>query len=346
MFGASRCGDNKEMQDAIAYTDHVGIIADGHGDQGAAIAQYASAYAMKHMSALDYSYDPERFYEEMPALFREIHESYRSKYNHTISGGTTLTIMFHGTFQGRTYIMTANVGDTEVLLFRENDIIELTTVHDPLSEEEYHRIQRRGIEAGHFVYQTSGAETVGGHLSVFEPDGTRSVYTDTYTPYRDAIHAHQVAYQAAMTAKSNGLPYQELLPAIKLAKQRYDTALYAYQHSPDGRRNPSTVRGDRGAYLMKDSMDQPLRYAVTRSIGNYAAESIGMSCEPSVHIEWIQTKSIVFMASDGILDAYRFDELAQIVASTTTELLDRFYAHAKQHFQERDDMSFIMKHIM
>ena len=84
---------------------------------------------------------------------------------------------------------------------------------------------------------------------------------------------------------------------------------------------------------------------MTRSIGDYSAHQIGVSCVPHVTITWVDDveDAVVFLSSDGILDCYEYDDLAKVVLGTPVEqLMDIFYAKSAELFQSCDDMSFVM----
>jgi serine/threonine protein phosphatase PrpC len=95
-----------------------------------------------------------------------------------------------------------------------------------------------------------------------------------------------------------------------------------------------------------------IRLAMTRAIGDYPAHEIGLTTEPAVHLTWLDQEDLgdhamIFMASDGILDCYEFDDLAKIVfTSDQTTLLDQFREKAMELFQECDDMSYVMKQLL
>jgi serine/threonine protein phosphatase PrpC len=373
MIGSMRAG-NKSMEDAMAYNEMTAVIADGHGGfHGAQLAEKSCEDIMKAMHGMDDSYDPEKFFETMPALYHQIHMEYKQcmllgggtlengipvVHGLHVRGGCTLATMVHSTFQGRAYIMTANVGDTEVFLFTVKDGVyrakQLTTTHCPTSQSEYFRIQKLGMRAGHCMYDTKKATTVGGHLPIFNDDGTYVVYEDTYTPYKKAYAEYHRIYTAVSDAKKAGLPYHDLLPLLQKMQAEYKIKTTEYMNSPDGRRCPSTVRDDRGAYLMQDTYNSVnmIRLAMTRAIGDYPAHEIGLTTEPAVHLTWLDQEDLgdhamVFMASDGILDCYEFDNLAKIVfTSDQTTLLDQFREKAMELFQECDDMSYVMKQLL
>jgi len=370
----SMCAGTKSMEDAMLYNEMAAVIADGHGGfHGAQLAKKACEDVMKAMHVIDDSYDPEKFFETMPALYHQIHMDYKQQmlvsgatlehgvpvlHGLHVRGGCALANMVCSTFQGRPYIMTANVGDTEVFLFTVKNGVyrakQLTTTHTPTSQSEYFRIQKLGMHAGHCIYDTKKATTVGGHLSIFHDDGSYIVYQDTYTPYKEAYATYHRIYTEVSDAKKAGLPYHGLLPLLQTVQAEYKIKTTEYMNSPDGRRCPSTVRDDRGAYLMQDTYNplNMIRLAMTRSIGDYPAHEIGLTTEPSVYVTWLDQEdlgdhAIVFMASDGILDCYKFDDLAMIVfTSDQTTLLDQFREKAMKLFQERDDMSYVMKQLL
>ena len=374
MMIGSMCAGTKSMEDAMAYNEMSAVIADGHGGfHGAQLAQKACEELIKAMHNIDDSYNPEKFFETMPQLYHQIHMDYKqkmvmggAKLEHDIPvidglhvrGGCAVANMIYSTFHGRSYIMTANVGDTEVFLFTVKDGVyrakQLTTTHSPTSQSEYFRIQKHGMRAGHCMYDTKKATTVGGHLSIFHDDGSYIAYEDTYTPYIKAYAEYHRVYTEVSDAKKAGLPYHELLPLLQCLQTVYKTKTSEYMNSDDGRRCPSTVRDDRGAYLMQDTYNplNMIRLAITRAIGDYSAHEIGLTTEPSVHITWLDQEdlgdhAIIFMASDGILDCYEFDDLAKIVfTSDQATLLDQFREKAMKLFQERDDMSYVMKQLL
>ena len=108
-------GDKREkqtapMEDALEFNADIAVLADGHGGDkhGLGIATFACQKVMEHLVVADY--DPMDFYETMPKLFAEIHESYLEKMvepgvvienyvpmkdGFNIRGGTTLTATVH-----------------------------------------------------------------------------------------------------------------------------------------------------------------------------------------------------------------------------------------------------------
>jgi len=369
------------MEDAIQFSENIGVLADGHGSYlGADIAEFACAKVMEALSYnqatmfnQDVSLNPDNFYETMPKLFADIHHEYLQKiskisstvvdndvptqYGNIVRGGTTLTVMYHGIYEERPYIMTANVGDSDAYLFTVKDGIyqwkQLTTTHEPTSQTEYFRVQKLGQYAAHFVYDTIGSQTVATHLPIFEPDGTMIRYEDTYTPYSDASDEYNKAWTAHENAKKAGEPFGELHVKLNEKLKKYQAAMAKYRASPDAHRNIGTARGDRVAYMMCDSLNpaNAIKIAMTRSIGDYAAHKVGLTHEPAIDITWLELgdvdSAIFFMASDGVLDSYKMDELAKVVMETEPSLLmPKFKAKSIELFhKQHDDMAFVLKQL-
>jgi len=369
------------MEDAIQFSENIGVLADGHGSYlGADIAEFACAKAMEALSYnqatmfnQDVSLNPDQFYETMPKLFADIHHEYLQKisqipstvvdnnvptqHGNIVRGGTTLSVMYHGTYEERPYIMTANVGDSDAFIFTVKDGLynwkQLTTTHEPTSQAEYFRVQKRGQYAAHFVYDTIGSHTVATHLPIFEPDGTMIRYEDTYTPYSDASDEYNKAWTAYQNAKKAGEPFKELRVKLNEEMKKYQLAMVKYRSSPDSRRNIATARGDRAAYMMCDSFNpsNAIKIAMTRSIGDYAGHKVGLTHEPAVDITWLELgdveRAVFFMASDGVLDSYKMEELAKVVLETEPSLLmPKFKAKSIELFhKQHDDMAFVLKQL-
>ena len=353
------------MEDAISYKENFGALADGHGQRGSAIASFACEKVMTELTSLDKEVDPAHFFEIMPKLFKDIHFEFLEKiskeygvvvvdkvpinYGITVRGGTTLTVMYKGVFCDRDYVMTANVGDSDAFLFTVKDGIysskKLTFTHEPTSEVEYQRIQSQfGQNAAKFIFDTKGARYIKDYLPIFDADGKKIEYVDTYKPYNDATILYQNAWQAWDLAKKAGEPADELDKSIITD---YKLKKFQYESSVDSKRFPSTESGDRSAYIMTDKPD-PVMLAMTRSLGDYQSHKVGVIYEPFVNITDLSTEdlgdsSCIFMASDGILDCYLEDELSKIVLDgNPNELLDIFQAKSLSLFKKiHDDMSYV-----
>jgi len=357
------------MEDAHAYHDRIGVIADGHstdGVHGSALSTYVCKRLIDMLQTVDYTtYNPDGYDEMVRSLFQTIHDKYLDKMKESgieivngvpmnganyISGGTTLTCVVHGSYEGRPYIMTANVGDSDAFLFmKKGDTYtweQLTTTHRPTSQEEYFRIQKKRDCAGHFIYETEGATSVDTYLPIFEADGTYIHYEDTYTAVEKAhatYHEARIAFIEAVTNK-----YELKKIALK-AYNDYLSKVQIYKDSVDGKRSVSTVRGDRCTYVM-DGWNG-IKLSVTRSIGDYATTSMGISTEPSVYVRWLDNidadRVMLFMATDGILDCYHMEELAKLVLESDRDtLMNTFVTVAKKCYNDDyDDMTFLMKQL-
>ena len=363
-----------QMEDAIQFSENIGVIADGHdGQHGIGIAEFACTKVIDSLESLS-SFNPDLFYETMPKLFADIHNEYLQKikeipyivieddvpiqYGNIVRGGTTLTAMYHGTYEERSYIMTANVGDSDAFIFTIKDGIyqwkQLTTTHKPTSQAEYYRVQKLGQYAAHFVYNTNGAQTVARYLPIFKPDGTMIQYEDTYTPYNNAIDKYRKACDTYENAHKIGEPLEGLLIKCREKMKKYQVAMVKYRASPYYSLNIGTARGDYVAYMMCDTLNPAngIKLATTRAIGDYAAHKVGLTHEPTVDITWLDElkqvdHAIFFMASDGILDCYTIEELTKIVMETESSLLmPKFKAKSIKLFhKQHDDMAFVLKQL-
>jgi hypothetical protein len=307
----------------------------------------------------------------MPILFRDIHHDFLKHlgknfaaevvddvplyYGVELSGGTTLTVMYKGVFHGNEYIMTANVGDSDAFLFTVKDGIysskKLTFTHEPTSEVEYQRIQTNFFKKGaHFVFDTKGAQNTKDYLPIFDADGKKIEYENTYKPYHEATIMYQNAWQTWNLAKKSGLPSDELHETLKTVIKDYKLKKLQYESSIDSKRFPSTESGNRASYIISDT-PYPMKkimLAMTRSLGDYQSHKVGVIHEPFVNItdlskEDLGDASVLFMASDGILDCFLEEDLAKIVLNKhTNEFIDIFQAKSLSLFKKiHDDMSYV-----
>jgi serine/threonine protein phosphatase PrpC len=78
---------------------------------------------------------------------------------------------------------------------------------------------------------------------------------------------------------------------------------------------------------------------------------VGLTHEPHVSITFLDEdlgdQAVLFMASDGILDCYRMEQLAEVVMTTAPDqLMALFVAKGKELFHKtHDDMSFVLKQL-
>ena len=379
-IGAS-LAKNTGIEDAFAFHNNAGVaaIGDGHGGKGThgvSISHYACEESIATLSAMHVisgEVDPTTFYEKLPKLFADIHDEYLQSRvlgqgialvhgipmnnNIYVRGGTTLTVAVHNVFQGRPYLVTANVGDSEAYIFSVKDGVyrakELTVVHEPTSQSEYFRVQKLGHMAGHFVYHTQGAKTVAGHLPIFEPDGTPVVYQKTFEPYKVAAEKYRQIRQEMMAYVKGSPEYEDLYARALLLGKEYGRTKHAHETSHDSRRDVCTVRGDRSAYIMFEAnhSDNEHKLAVTRAIGDYYGKNRGLTTEPHVQLTWLDEedlgdKAVLFMGTDGVFDCYDTEDLAKIVLeSDPSTLLTKFRAKGDEIFGEADDITYVVKQL-
>ena len=361
------------MEDALEFNEDIAVLADGHGGDkhGLGIATFACQKVMEHLVVADY--DPMDFYETMPKLFAEIHESYLEKMvepgvvienyvpmkdGFNIRGGTTLTATVHKKYKGREYIMTANVGDSDAFLFTKKGdkyyAQKLTKTHKPDSEEEYFRIQKCGHTAASCVYDTQGVLTSAGQLPIFHDDGTYVDYEPTYEPYSASILHYHTLYREFKKAQKMDKITSTMEAECEVALHDYKEKKRIYFASQDGRRCVSNARNDRATYVMWDAYrpENSLKLSVTRAIGDYYGNLHGISPVPDVYVTWLDTEdlgdqAVLFVASDGILDCYELENLAEIVMNySPATLTNIFHTQAESFFgSDYDDMSYAMKWI-
>jgi serine/threonine protein phosphatase PrpC len=136
----------------------VGILADGHGEEG----DYASARCLSHLRA--HLLAPSELHTVLDLLLAENGEAVREKMRScflavekevcdTIPlGGSTLTVwmVLEDLRSGRIFMVSANVGDSPLLLIRTSDgrVGEMTTMHSWDSIEERRVHNAACIEAG------------------------------------------------------------------------------------------------------------------------------------------------------------------------------------------------------
>lgn len=366
------CGNNTlaNREDAMNTSSSIAVIADGHSIDaihGGQIATFVCDSIIHKLSTDCTTHDPEQWYETMPHLFQQIHDTYLEKLQLSgvtvhngipmkdgvqFSGGTTATCAVFGNIGNRAYIMTANVGDSAAFLFvKKNGTYtwkQLTTTHNPTSYEEYRRIQKRRELAGHCIYETKGATTLSGYLPIFAPDGTTIRYKDTFKAVEKAHNLYHNARNAYVASEDHDKDVTKHIAMI--AYHDYISAKKEYESSLDGRRIVSTARNDRASYLMSDIIN--VKISITRSIGDYAETLVGVTCEPSVHITWLDQEdlgdhAVFFMATDGILDCYSFEDLAEVVLDSDPQtIISQTMQRSLELFNGNpDDMTFIMRTI-
>jgi serine/threonine protein phosphatase PrpC len=105
----------------------------------------------------------------------------------------------------------------------------------------------------------------------------------------------------------------------------------------------STIREDLACYFA--SSNPQMLLSITRSIGDYYAHEIGSTCIPDMQIYYpTEEDKFVFIASDGILDCFHYEELKELVIRDISdeELLKIFKDKAISLFNKYyDDISFI-----
>jgi serine/threonine protein phosphatase PrpC len=85
------------------------------------------------------------------------------------------------------------------------------------------------------------------------------------------------------------------------------------------------VRGELGAYWCLERPGEAVCIAISRALGNFAKVPFGVTHMPSLaapHVLRPDQRHCVFVASDGVWDVWKFDELAARVQRCVDEGMD------------------------
>jgi serine/threonine protein phosphatase PrpC len=302
--------DYLTTEDVIGFSTinsyQIGVLADGHGTRGRESALFCVKKVQEKMvKFLEQKWTEVEIADELKNVFKQVHMElsdhpiFQKNENGVIHihGGTTLTVLIVGKDEkGQTFIVSANVGDSDAFVFSENYYEILTTSHDPQNEEEYKRVSELKEPKGDFIYQTHGAYHIRDYVRIYDETGTK-IEREKLLKYNDP---------------KNGLYFSS-----------------------------STVRGDISSYFVYEGK---VHLAITRAIGDFYAHEFGMTYEPSIKIFYPKENQILFLASDGILDCYHYEELSRLLLENKIdeELEKIFKQKAYSLFGSRhDDLSFI-----
>ena len=323
----------KYGQDAIRTLKNSCALADGHGTDGTEFATNACNQFFDFVQKTDS--DPSETMKGLDNLFLSIHESHRDK-----KGGTTLTCLI----LKENYLICSNVGDSDAFLFTLKNgayhAMKLTQTHEPCCLSEYLRIKERGL--ADCVYTTHNPNE---NFCIFDKDDNEIMYKKTYEIYQDSIKAWQQAHK----------DYKEATPETKQSKKEFLDKIVKdskekkveYQSSLDGKLLVSTARGDRTCYVVYNDV----KLAMTRSIGDYNAHKVGVIANPSSTLYSLDEldmgeKAVLFVASDGVLDCFEYEDLARLVLTIEDdrELILEFQKRSVSLFgKQHDDISFLRK---
>jgi serine/threonine protein phosphatase PrpC len=322
----------KYGQDAIRTLKNSCALADGHGLEGTEFATNACNEFFNFVQKTDS--DPSETMKGLDDLFLYLHESHKYR-----QGGTTLTCLI----LKENYLICSNVGDSDAFLFTLKNgkyhTLKLTQTHEPCCLSEYLRIKEKGL--AECTYETICNQS----LPIFDKDDNEIIYEKTYEKYQDSVKAWQQAHK----------DYKEATPETKQSKKEFLDKIVKdskekkveYQSSLDGKRLVSTARGDRACYVVCNDV----KLAVTRSIGDYNAHKVGVIANPSSTLYSLDEldmgeKAVLFVASDGVLDCFEYEDLSQLVLTIEDdrELILEFQKRSVSLFgKQHDDISFLRK---
>jgi len=320
----------EKNQDVIKVIEndffYLGVLADGHGGEGKGNLCFNSEKTSFGRIAADFSVEKvcEKLIDKLQKEEKEIEQDMKLCFNEI---HTELEQVFKDTLTQY---------EKEGHFFDKIDEIArggttLTTVLVPKTKEKRFIVCANVGDSEAFVF---GKEKIHHLTKCHNPDSQeeydRIRQLDSNKPLGQCVYHVQNEYRVDKMIKifgGNGVkfPREEII-------RYYGSKL-----------SLSTVREDLSCYFAYQNPN--FQIAVTRSIGDYFGHQIGMSFTPDTQIYYpTDEDEYVFIASDGVLDCYHFEELRDLVLKIKTdeELGEIFKQKAISLFgKRRDDISFI-----
>jgi len=288
------------------------VVLDGHGDAGREVAHAVADEAQKMLN-LD-ALDP----EELLGAARRAVQQVRVK------GGTTFTCATVSFTGERIDVKFRWVGDSTGLVVTRSGW-KRTTDHVPTNRLEHLRVLNHG---GTMLYHTPGSPFP---VPIFDAE---------HEPIDYGAHPGAKAMKACWDAQANHeqKPSEAYLKALQLAKKDY--AVLRREPIPFQFLRPRNAAGEYGCYFATPVGST----AVTRSFGDFYMRPFGLTHElESVNFSVVGEHGCVFLASDGVHDCFKIDELADLLLATECddELNSIFVQTRKALFgKEGDDMEW------
>jgi len=335
--GNSKSKIGHEMEDYYAFKDGIAALADGHSN-ASGLAKYASNRIVEIMSQFKPDTDPLVIESAYKEAFPQIHKECEK----FVCGGATLTSVFVGEKDGKKYVTVANVGDSPAFLFSDT-FQELTTSHNPDNADEGKRIYANArqydiakTENGSWCsYNTINHDFT--RFPIFDVHGNKIEYPETYAKMEELRNEWSIAYYDHQKDKT-----KEKHQISKEKEKAYKDFELIHKSSPDSQIIFSTVHPERSCYLVCPEGS----LGITRSIGDHNYTIYGVICEPSVRTFYVEKPSYLFIASDGVADCFKYDEILSLIEKDETELLEIFCEKSKSLFEKQhDDISFVMAKI-
>ena len=340
----SSCYNNDKKQDVVLTFENknfkVAVVCDGHGnyDDLAIYPKTASEFFIRLVESgrTDYSNWAKEIdvacadsVKKAYSLIEDA-EGVLYKYNGEIfHGGTTLSaiIIDHRSEE----IIWINAGDSDICFFSESgDIETLSSDHSPNaidSWKQLNELREKGMNVGTLRWNSSSRKKICSPIDklnacplIFDEKGTPIDYAiecakavhKTTDEYHDAFSVYQTHQTSENKQKLN------------VSLENYQQAVRVLNSHPYVSVNKlfivSSASGDYGCYLMgpidcKTGLDTEL--AMVRAIGDRHAMLHGAKCEFSIGHRPLSafTNGCFFVASDGIWDSFRKENLSTFVMS-------------------------------
>ena len=219
----SGCKTFLTTEDIIGFSSinnyQIGVLADGHGTLGRQSAIFCVEKVQEKMiQFLEKNKTENEIADKLKSVFKEVHMELSDLpiFEKGVHGGTTLTTLIVGKDdKGQTFIVSANVGDSDAFVFSENNYEILTTCHDPQNEEEYKRVSNLKEPKGEFVYQTHGALQLSDYIRIYESG--KKVEREKLLKYNDPKNKLYLSASTVRGDISSYFMYQEKNLAITRA---------------------------------------------------------------------------------------------------------------------------------
>ena len=289
------------------------VVLDGHGDGGRQVAHAVAdeAQTMLNRDALDAE-------GLQRAALRAVHSEKGAK------GGTTFTCATVSLTDDRVDVEFKWAGDSTGLIVTPSGFTR-TTDHIPTNRLEHLRVLNRG---GAMVYHALKSPCP---IPIFDAENELIDYGAH--PAAQAMKALWAAQEGCEQEPSEAASH-----ALQLAKKNYE----AFKHVvvPFQFLHLRNAAGEHGCYFSTPAGST----AVTRSFGDFYMRPFGLTHElESLKISVVGERGCVFLASDGVHDCFKVDELAEVVLTTECddELHSIFVQKRKALFgKEGDDMEW------
>lgn len=279
------------------------------------------------------------------------------KYDNIFHGGTTLSAIIIDRRSGD--VIWINAGDSDICFFSESGVETLSSDHSPNAPESWKQLEdlrQQGVNVGTLRWNVKDRKKFFSPIAqqnacplIFDENGTQNDYAiecgkDVHKT-TDDYHVAFSTYQITPTAEN---------------KQKLDISLANYQKAVqtlDSHSNSwvnkrlmlSTASGDYGCYLMGPldcNTGINTELAMVRAIGDRHTMLHGVKCEFSIGRRPLSSfpAGYFFVASDGVWDAFRKENLSEFVLSTkkdVDEILTYVVKCAETKFgKKHDDISF------